>query len=321
MKKISINLEEIVKYFDNHDNRTRIKKLIIGSCKNCWETNSKTIEQLDWFKLIQELHETAPTSSDLQLVLIQTVNKINKKSIYFLLANTIFCTLQPLYLENSSELNAIQHRIKMSKYGVDFIRILFDWIFLVDLKFKLSTSKQILRAKFLVFSALNYKFKYLNQDLVTVKEQDFDNLVRHFFYTCDTTEEIEFRLYGSATYISSSPINIEVAHQITDSMKWFYGYLNNHLREKNQRLGIEELEKMSQEKVNIVVNTIEKQLRELSSSADRSLKVKNSEEFLNVKYQMLYKFIQNIQVTSSIYLDILKELEQQERQKLHSDSF
>lgn len=320
MKKISKNLENITKILENHDNKIRIKKLILGACQNRWETNFQVIEQLDWVDLIQELQAIAITLSELQNLLIKTVNNINKKSIYFLLANTIFCAVQPLYPETCPELNKIQHRIKMSKYGVDFIRILFDWIFLVDLKFKLSTSKEILRSKFVFFSALNYKFKYINKDLVRVKEQDFDTLVRQFFYTCDTTEEVEFRIRGAATYISTSPINLEVADIIISSMQWFYGYLNNNLRDKKQNIGIEELEKMSQEKLNLVVSAIEQQLRDLSASADRSLNVNNSEEFLNLKYQILYQFVKNIQATSSIYLDILQELEQQDRKKLSSSS-
>jgi hypothetical protein len=228
--KSAINLDEIVRRLENNKSKIRIKKLMVCACYKCWETDLTTLDKMSFYDLISDLKNLAPTLGQLSSVFIKIVDRINKKYIYFSIATQLLRVLKDLY--PLSTLNAIHNKVKVADDKLKYIPALFDCKFLIDLKFKISRYTSLSRSRILVFSALNYEFQYSTKDWDMLNHQDFDELVRNFFYDCGTIEEVKFRLYGAANYLEDREKNIEIANIILESTYHFYTYLQQrHDRE------------------------------------------------------------------------------------------
>ncbi|HIK33411.1 MAG TPA: hypothetical protein IGS17_02850 [Oscillatoriales cyanobacterium M59_W2019_021] len=228
--KTAVDIDDIVKTLEQNQFNIRIKKLIACACYKRWETNLNKLESISFYKLIEDLYRLAPNLEKLSAIFIKIVDRINKKYIYFSIATQILRILKDLY--PLSRLNLIHHKIKITDEKLKYIPALFDCKFLVDLKFKISRYTGLSRSKILIFSALNYEFQYSTKDWSLLNHQDFDDLVRNFFYDCETIEELKFRLYGAANYLEDREKNIELANIILESTKSFYTYLQQrHDRE------------------------------------------------------------------------------------------
>jgi hypothetical protein len=232
-------IDKIVETLKSNELNVRMKKLIFCACRKRWETNSSKLERLSFYDLIEDLYNLAPTLDRLSYIFIRIVDRINKKYIYFSIATQLLRILKDLY--PLSDLNIIHNKIKISDEKLKYIPALFDWKFLVDLKFKISRYTSLSRSKILVFSALNYEFQYSTKDWDILNHQEFDELVRNFFYDCETIEELKFRLYGAANYLEDREKNIEVANIILEAMNNFYTYLQQrHDREIESTTRIKE---------------------------------------------------------------------------------
>jgi hypothetical protein len=228
--KAAITIDKIVYKLENHEFSIRMKKLIACACHKRWETDLNKLERISFYDLIEELYSLAPTLDRLSSIFIKIVDRINKKYIYFSIATQILRIIKDLY--PLSDLNSIHNKVKILDEKLKYIPALFDWKFLVDLKFKVSRYTSLSRSKILIFSALNYEFQYSTKDWELLNHQEFDELVRNFFYDCGTIEELKFRLYGAANYLEDREKNIEVANIILESMNHFYTYLQQrHDRE------------------------------------------------------------------------------------------
>lgn len=228
--KTATDIDDIVKTLEQNQFNIRIKKLIACACYKRWETDLNKLQNMSFYKLIDDLYRLAPNLEKLSAIFIRIVDRINKKYIYFSIATQILRILKDLY--PLSHLNLIHSKIKIANDKLKYIPALFDWKFLIDLKFKISRYTSLSRSKILIFSALNYEFQYSTKDWDLLNHQEFDDLVRNFFYDCETIEELKFRLYGAANYLEDREKNIELANIILESTKVFYTYLQQrHDRE------------------------------------------------------------------------------------------
>lgn len=212
-------VDDVVKDLERIENLIKVKKLLLCASKNTWENDLKKLEAIQLSTLIKDLHEIAPTYGQLKLVLIQVVKKLNKKVQYFMLANTLIQKLNKLYPENLASRKRIRTQLKQLKKGVKYPYDLYD------LKFKVARDSTLRRAKVLVFSALNYKFAYSTQDWATLDSLEFDEIVRALFYSCETPEDLEFRLYGTAACLDEPDKQIGTAGIIVDCLLPYYQYL------------------------------------------------------------------------------------------------
>lgn len=209
-------LDEVVKDFERSDNVIKIKKLLLCATKNRWENNESLLESLDLASLIKDIYEESEDFGHLESLVLQVIKKLNKKVPYFLLANTLVQKLSKIYPDNQAKRKRIRTQLKQLKRGVKYP---YD---LSDLKFAVSRESTVRRAKVLVFSALNFKFGYSTQDWATLDSLDFDELVRALFYACETPEDLEFRLYGTALCLDESDKQIKTASLIVESMMPYY---------------------------------------------------------------------------------------------------
>lgn len=218
MENIAV-LDDIVKDLERNDNLIKIKKLLLCSWQGKWENDEKKLEALDLSVLVKEVYKIAPTYGDLKSTLIQVVKKLNKKVQYFLIANTLIQKLSKLYPESVAKRKRIRTQLRQLKKGVKYPYDLYD------LKYSISRESTLRLAKILVFSALNYKFAYSTQDWATLDSLEFDELVRSLFYACETPEDLEFRLYGTAACLEDPEKQLKTASIIVESMLPYYQYL------------------------------------------------------------------------------------------------
>ncbi len=220
-------LEEIVEEIEKNPNRIRIKKLLFCARNNFWKNDISELEKLKTQQLILDLYAKISETDKLNSRLIEVVRRINKKTLYFSLANQIINILKPIYTSENYFLDSVHDYLKVNHQKIKY-QNLFNLHFLVDLKFTVSRKTSLSQAKVLIYSALYYKFNYTVQDWNVLNQQEFDDLVRLFVHDCETLEEIEFRLKGAANYLDRTQNNIEVAHIVVKAIRRFY----NHVRQQ-----------------------------------------------------------------------------------------
>jgi hypothetical protein len=216
------NLEAVAQELDKHEQRVRIKKLLLGACRKRWENNLHTLDSIELSALLRELYNLAPSLEKLTWVLINVVSRVNKLTAYFTLAHAIFCALRYTYPDSQIELNSIHQELTQNYGKQNSIEQLAIRKFLTYLKASIVKQTSLSQAKILIFSALTYQFNYSTQYWTLLNQQDFDSLSRKFFFTCTTLEEIEFKLYGAATYLEGANKNRETADLILKAVRTFY---------------------------------------------------------------------------------------------------
>lgn len=90
-------IDQVVANLANHQEGSRIKKLIFAACKNKWENNVAIIDRYGFKKLILELRQINQHKMDLKKTFNQIVESINKKNIYVAICNVILSQIEMLY--------------------------------------------------------------------------------------------------------------------------------------------------------------------------------------------------------------------------------
>jgi hypothetical protein len=90
-------LDQVTQTLAQHQNLTRIKKLLIYACGNAWETDRQRLDQYHLPDLLQSLLISAPTLEQLKLHLARVVKTLSKPAEYALVANAIVNLMKQLY--------------------------------------------------------------------------------------------------------------------------------------------------------------------------------------------------------------------------------
>jgi len=77
--------------------QTRIKKLLLLTCRGTWENGADKLAALSLLELVQELHQIAPTAESLKTTLNQVAQAVSKPTEYSQVAVTISLVFQTLY--------------------------------------------------------------------------------------------------------------------------------------------------------------------------------------------------------------------------------
>lgn len=96
-RKQDSQINKITEYLENHQQSSRIKKLIFCVCNNRWENNANIIEGYDFKSLILEIIQRNPTRKDLEIAFKKVVANINKQQTYNSIANLIRQQLDVFY--------------------------------------------------------------------------------------------------------------------------------------------------------------------------------------------------------------------------------
>jgi hypothetical protein len=89
----------------NHQERSRIKKVIYSVCRKRWENDSTVLESYDLKSLLGELLKVYPTQDALQNALNKLIQNINKQNLYLAIANIIINQISILYSDRQEDPN------------------------------------------------------------------------------------------------------------------------------------------------------------------------------------------------------------------------
>jgi hypothetical protein len=237
-------LNEVVQELEQDRNLTRIKKLMICVCQGTWENNADKIQALNLRDLVLEVCETTVTSQNLKSVLNGIVSKINKPQQYAIIANKIFQNVSKLYPEFQEEATepdrtnnyydaktlVVSPSEENSNPTTDFQTevgglsqkpIPLDQIF--DLRLKVMQHTSPLRAKLVIFSAIDRLFDFnSDEDWGQIKKISLDELLQNLCSVCKTAEDLESLLYHTAKQLPEPDEQIQAASVVIQHMSAFY---------------------------------------------------------------------------------------------------
>jgi hypothetical protein len=230
-------LEQVVHDLEQHENSTRIKKLIYCACKKTWENDLDTLAQFKFLDLIKELLDLSPTIEHLTVALNSVVKQLNKQAEYSLVANIIISNLGTLYPDSDESTQVKSNRIYDTisspnttlqqsfnipnelKWSESEPKSQYDAF---ELRLEIMKYTNPLMAKILIFSTLHHKFDFSSQDWITIRTQELDDLLLRLFRACETFTELEFQLNSTAKCLEEIAQFPQAAGVIIRSMKPFY---------------------------------------------------------------------------------------------------
>jgi hypothetical protein len=120
---------ETIRRLVNDQNLLRIKKLLVYTCRNSWESDLVRLNHYDLRELVRELIAIAPTLDQLKQRLDLVVKTINKPAEYTLIANAVVNHLKKLYtdapqlFESNLDHAACLEVVQSFKQDQDYLRI------------------------------------------------------------------------------------------------------------------------------------------------------------------------------------------------------
>lgn len=198
---------------DQDVNVSRIKKLLIYTCRRYWEANSYVIEQISTSDLIDELMQQYSTLEELRSSLNVVVKTLNKTAEYALVAETILREVQSLYGEKDSVPVACEAE------PIDFF----------DVRREILKYSNPLKAKILLFSSVYYLFEFCPQDWSNLKLYSLDGLLRTVLTQTETIEEFQQLLNCKASQLKEAETYLEIVPVLMRSLKSNYTHFRRNL--------------------------------------------------------------------------------------------
>ncbi|MBD2277822.1 MULTISPECIES: hypothetical protein [Nostocales] len=242
------SFDEIVKFLEQHENSKRIKKLIFFACKNEWENDQDTLDRFKLEELIQELSSLNPTINHLTANLSIAVKSLSKPKQYSIIASIIIKELQKLYPTSDEQTGIILNQANEEDTGI--ILNQSDQNFPIfnhsektslnpstvsssistksqydqfDLRQNLMRYTSPLRAKIILFSALDKKFTFNEEDWLKLKSEELDSLLQKLFDSCPTIGELESKINNTVISLGNLDKNNQASGVIIRVMRTLYG--------------------------------------------------------------------------------------------------
>ncbi|MEE3716136.1 hypothetical protein V2H45_05185 [Tumidithrix elongata RA019] len=235
-------LDEIVADLEQSENILRIKRLILFTSNDFWSNDAEEIKYLDLRQLIQTLLVNVPNIDHLKHKLNSQVKRLTKQADYLLAADTIIDTIGLLYSFMPKESHDRQQITQARVYQVasepdteSNYQSSYEQVYAAPVKHKLAyipnpfeirleISRNIcpLHAKIVLFSALNYRFSPSEKDWSPLSTYDLNDLLDTIFQACQTVEELESKLYGTAKTLDQAEDGRRAAGVIIQALKPLY---------------------------------------------------------------------------------------------------
>lgn len=228
-------LNEVVEQLERDLNRSRIKKILFCAVRGKWENDAKKIEECDLRDLISELWENNSSLEQVDELLARIVSKVNKKTEYGLVANKIIENIARLYA-NEQEVTTMETTISnlwespvatqldepLNEPEEEEVYNERDPGQLFDVRQKIMQNSNPLKAKILVFSAVERTFNFSDRDWLNLKIRTLDNLLRQLFNVCANLTDLESQLYSAASFLEDPDENTQIASAIIEALKRCY---------------------------------------------------------------------------------------------------
>ncbi|BAU10954.1 hypothetical protein LEP3755_14460 [Leptolyngbya sp. NIES-3755] len=198
---------------DQDVNVSRIKKLLIYTCRKYWEANSYIIEQTATSELLNELMEQYSTFEEVRSGLNIVVKTLNKPAEYAVVAEIILREVEPIYGTKNSQPVVEQ----------------IERVDLFNVRQEILKYANPLKAKILLFSSVYYLFEFCSQDWSNLKLYSLDGLLRTVLTQAETIEQFEQLLNEKASYLREPEGYLEVVPILVRSLKSNYTQLRQNL--------------------------------------------------------------------------------------------
>jgi serine/threonine protein kinase len=216
--------------------QTRLKKLLLYTYQDIWESDLRQLNSIDWANLLRELVSFMPTFLQLQALLQEAVQRVSKPAEYIAIGNLLLTKLELLYPDLNDENNpaAIAPPIAPINQPSPYLnnqsrsKIPFDpriAIDLFDLRLELMRFTSSMRAKILLFSVLYYPFDTDRDNWHDLGSHRLDGLLRQLFYAYPTYDKVEKSIWQIARSLSEPSAYDQAASYILQVIKTLYDQL------------------------------------------------------------------------------------------------
>ncbi|MBC6478934.1 MAG: hypothetical protein GDA56_15355 [Hormoscilla sp. GM7CHS1pb] len=225
--------------------------MMVFVCRNIWENDANKLASLSLQDLIQELCQLYPSLEQLTASLDKVVKSLNKPKEYSLVANTIISHVSNLYpdpdAEDSTQLILTQPEDMMVPVDASAAQPPASWELCdtrraydpFDLRLEVMKCTNPLRAKILIFSTIEQIFTFNQEDWLTIKNQELDDLLLRLFQECTTIEQLQYKLCETAKCLRDPSESNQAAGAIIQALRPFYTQgqgLSNQTPEFNSNL-------------------------------------------------------------------------------------
>jgi len=230
-------INDVVNKLEQHEKSLRIKKMMVCVCRNIWENDANKLASLSLQDLIQELCQLHPSLEQLTASLYKVVKSLNKPKEYSLVANTIISHVSNLYpdpdAEDSTQLILTQPEDMMVPVDARAAQHFQPPVYLelcdtrraydpFDLRQEVMKYTNPLRAKILLFSTIEQIFTFNQEDWLTIKSQELDDLLLRLFQECTTIEQLQYKLCETAKCLRDPSESNQAAGAIIQALRPFY---------------------------------------------------------------------------------------------------
>jgi len=207
----AVNVQSISQELQVHKQIQRLKKLVYYTSTGNWENDTNVLEQLSLDTLLEQLYQTNSSLEDLSSALYQSVESLNRQTVYSELANLIIAKLGPLYQDSgdSTEVIMIKPSVRDS-ITEDTIKVIIA---------RLNKNPEIARIKKLVF----YISKdYWENDLNVIDSYDFKELILKIRETYTSFFDLEKAFNDLVATLNRQHVYQGVAQAITQELVKLY---------------------------------------------------------------------------------------------------
>ncbi len=215
-------LTEVAQELQQDASLGRIRKLLYFLRHQRWEPNNDKLNDLDLPTLIQEIRTQNPTLDQLRNSLSEAIQRINKRAEYTRVARLIITQFQKLYQADhiatsaSSRSTAAPATQAASDSAWQEFQLVDYEPF--DLRVNIMRQTNPLRAKLLLFTAMNYPLDLTERGLSTLKRHTLNSLLKTLLDTATTPMELEHKLRQAAS-------KLEDREQTSQTMSALLQYL------------------------------------------------------------------------------------------------
>ncbi len=219
-------LTQVIQDLKQHEDSLRLKKLIFYLCQQVWENEQNKIDNADWQSLIEELINKKPTFASLTKYIYGMAKTTTKPKKYLLVADVLISQLEKIYYVEEDETQAclakFQEEVAPQKIFNQQETTKPDNLY--NIRAEIISNINPLRAKILLFSALNEQFTFSSQDWASLKSQQLDELIQDLIHICPTFTKLVHKLELTAGILQEVDENLQVAKVISQSLKPFIVY-------------------------------------------------------------------------------------------------
>ena len=216
-------LTQVIQYLKQHEDSLRLKKLTYYLCQQVWENEQSKLDNADWQSSIEELINKKPNFASLTKYIYGMAETTTKPKKYLLVANVLINQLEKIYYVEEDETQAcltkFQAEVAPQKIEQQETTNPDD---LYKIRAEIISNINPLRAKILLFSALNEQFTFSSQDWASLKSQQLDELISGLIDSCPTFIKLVHKLELTAGILPEANENLQVAKVISQSLKPFY---------------------------------------------------------------------------------------------------